>query len=308
VTAIDGGLAVAIAVALAAGLEVTVGEPPASLHPVAALGRVIERLDSRRFGTPRLVGTGYALAVPIGFAALAYAAVRLAASVPIRPATALVAGLVLWVTSSARMLVASGRSVIEASDEPNGEREALPALVGRETGDLSPELVRSAATESLAENLSDGLVGPLLAFVALSVVSLPAAGAGAAFLKAANTMDSMLGYPGSFGWASARLDDLLMFVPARLSAMLVAIAAGAPGAPLRARRYVHTPASPNAGWPMGTIAAALDVRLEKPGAYVLNDTAPYPTVADGREALAVIRRSAAIAYAAAIVFGGIRWL
>ena len=306
---IDPGIAVVVAVIVAAGLEAAVGEPPAESHPVALLGRVIGALEQRQFGVPKLAGTVYALAVPLACALAGYAVVWLTAATGIPLVAALAAGIVLWITTSVRMLTESAQRVIEASDgDIETAREALLALVGRETGGLSPELVRSAAVESLAENLSDGFIAPLLAFVLLSFVSLPAAAAGAAFVKGVNTMDSMLGYPGPFGWASARLDDAVMFVPARLSAVLLGLAAGDPDAPLRARRYAHKPASPNAGWPMGTIAAALNVRLEKPGAYILNDVANPPTVTDSREAIVAIHRGAAIAYAVAILVGVIRWL
>jgi adenosylcobinamide-phosphate synthase len=278
------------------------------VHPVALLGRAIEWLDGQRLGHPRITGTLQALAVPLGCALLAHAAVAgtTRASAPF--VAPLVAGAFLWLTSSVRLLVERAREVIEASDaDLDAAREALPALVGRDPTALSAELARSAAVESLAENLSDGLIAPLLAFVVCSFVSLPAAAAGAAFIKAANTMDSMLGYPGPFGWASARLDDLLMIVPARLSALLLALAASDPDA-LRARRHVRRTASPNAGWPMGVIAAALNVRLEKPGVHVLNDVASLPTVADGRAAIRTTKRAAIGAHALAIAVGVIRWL
>jgi adenosylcobinamide-phosphate synthase len=296
-----------VAVAVAAVLEAAVGEPPAEVHPVALLGRAIEWLETLQFGAPKLSGAAYALAVPTGCALLAYGVVAVAGrAAPL--AAAVAAGLVLWAASSVRLLLERGRAVIDASDgDVEAAREALPALAGRDPTSLSPELLRSAAVESLAENLSDGLVAPLGAFVVCSFVSVPAAAAAAAFVKGANTMDSMLGYPGAFGWGSARLDDLVMFVPARLSALLVAIAAGDPDA-LRARRYAHKPSSPNAGWPMGTIAAALTVRLEKPGVYVLNDVAALPTVADGRAAIRVVRRAAIGASALAATVGVVRWL
>jgi len=308
VTAFDPGLALVVSVAVAGGLETAIGEPPGAVHPVALLGRAVEPLEGHDVGVPRLAGTVYALAVPTACALFAYAAVTLAAlAVPI--AGALLAGLVLWVASSVRLLVESGRRVVDSSETDLGEaREALLALVGRDASELSPGLVRSAAVESLAENFSDGFLAPLSAFVALSFVSLPAAAAGAAFLKGANTMDSMFGYPGPFGWASARLDDLLMFVPARLSAPFLAVGAGDPEAPLRARRYAREPASPNAGWPMGTLAAALNVRLEKSGAYTLNGVADYPTVSAGHDAVDAIRRGAVLAYAAAAAVGVIWWL
>jgi adenosylcobinamide-phosphate synthase len=299
-------VAVPIAVALAAALEAVVGEPPEQYHPVALLGRAVAPLESSQFGPPRLAGAVYAVAVPTATAAAVYGAVRLLAAVP--PAAGAAAGLVLWVSTSLRLLLERGRAVLESSDDPERAREALPALVGRDVGSLSPGQVRSAAVESVAENFSDGFLAPLFAFSVFAFVSIPAAAAAAAFLKAANTMDSMFGYPGPFGWGSARLDDLLMFVPARLSALALALAAGDPGAPGRARRYTHKPASPNAGWPMGTLAAALYVTLEKPGAYVLNDLAGHPTVAEGHRALAVVRRAGVGAYALALLAGVVRWL
>ena len=304
---IDPGIALVVAVAVAAVLDTAIGEP-ARAHPVALLGRVIGWLEPRRFGLPRLVGTVYAVVIPVGYALLAYGIVWIVARGPALAAP-IAAGLVLWVSSSLRMLLESGRRVIEESEtDVDAARESLLALAGRDASTLSPELLRSAAVESLAENFSDGLVAPLSAFVALSFLSIPAAAAGAAFVKAVNTMDSMLGYPGPFGWGSARLDDLVMFVPARLSALCLGLGAGDPDAPFRARRYAHKPASPNAGWPMGTLAAALNVRLEKPGAYVLNDVANSPTVADGHDALAAVRRAALVAAAAAALVGVVRWL
>jgi len=307
-------LAAAAAVGLAAGLDWTLGEPPADYHPVALFGRVVGVAD-RSWPAPRLAGAVLAVALPAAAAGAVYGLLSaVAVALEGRPAVAAavlagLAGLALWSTSSLRFLLASGRRVLERSDtDPAAAREALPALVGRDPETMSPPLVRSAAVESLAENLSDGLVAPLLAFVALSVVSLPAAAAAATLVKAVNTMDSMVGYPGAFGWGSARLDDLVMVVPARLSALLLGIAAGDPEAPWRARRYARKPASPNAGWPMGTLAAALTVRLEKPGAYVLNDVAGLPTVADGEAALAAVRRAGVVTYILAAAVGVIRWL
>ena len=305
---IDPGLALLAAVSLSGTLEAAIGEPPGRYHPVVFLGAVIERLEVRSFGRPRLAGALYAVSVPIASAAAIYGLVGIAGTVhPI--AAAALAGVVLWLASSLRLLLESARRVIEASEtDTDAARDALLALVGRETGALSPTLVRSAAMESLAENLSDGLIAPLSAFFVLSFVSLPAAAAGAAFVKAVNTMDSMLGYPGPLGWGSARLDDLFMLLPARITAVLISLSAGDPDAPLRARRYAYKPASPNAGWPMGALAAALNVRLEKPDAYVLNDVAAEPTERDGVAAISVTKRTGALAYALVALAGVLRWL
>jgi adenosylcobinamide-phosphate synthase len=298
-------LAVVIAAGLALALDWTLREPPAEYHPVTLFGRVVELVD-REYRRPRLAGTALALVLPAAAALVVYGVLWLT-----RPwvVTGLVAGLLLWSTSSFRLLLdIAGRALVESETDIEAAREALPALVGRDVEELSSELVRSAAVESAAENLSDGLVAPLLAFGLLSAVSLPAAGAAAAYVKAVNTMDSMLGYPGAFGWGSARLDDLVMFVPARVTALLLAAVTGAPAAWWRARRYAETTDSPNAGWPMGTMAAALNVRLEKQGVYTLNEVADYPSISDGDDALLAVKRVGLVSYTLVALVGVIQWL
>jgi adenosylcobinamide-phosphate synthase len=110
-------------------------------------------------------------------------------------------------------------------------------------------------------------------------------------------MDSMLGYRSKpVGTASARLDDLVMWFPARLTALFLAAAALQPDSVGRARRWAGEPPSPNAGWPMATLAAALGVRLEKPGGYVLNPIASLPTVAESEAGVAVVRRAGWLAF------------
>ena len=304
----DVPLGITVAVGLAFALDWVLREPPADYHPVALFGRLVDRVEERSWNSPRAAGAVVAVGFPLAVAAVVYVPISATTGFPGIVAATL-AGLVLWASSSFRLLLDVGSHALEHSiTEPETTREALPALVGRDPSSLSPPEMRSAVVESLAENLSDGLVAPLLAFVVLSVVSLPAAAAGAVFVKAVNTTDSMVGYPGEFGWASARLDDAVMFVPARLTAVLLGPFAGDPEAPWRARRYADAPASPNAGWPMGTMAAALNVRLEKPGGYVLNDVADLPTVADGESAVAAVRRAGAATYVLAGTVGVVLWL
>jgi adenosylcobinamide-phosphate synthase len=137
-------------------------------------------------------------------------------------------------------------------------------------------------------------------------VSLPAAAAGAVWVKAVNTLDSMLGYPGkAHGTASARLDDAVAWLPARASAGLLALAAGDPGAPGRARAWLSGVPSPNSGWPMGTLAAALGTRLEKPGAYALPGGEDLPPAAVARRGVRLVARAGWIAWAGA---AALAWL
>jgi adenosylcobinamide-phosphate synthase len=290
------------AVGLAAALDALVGEVPAAIHPVALLGRVVAIFD-REWVAPRFAGSVVALALPLLVAVLAASVVSASAALsPLVPG--LVAALVLFVTTSLRLLLGEARAVVAlVEDDLATARVRLRSLAGRDASDLSAEEVRSAVIESLAENLADGLVAPLLAFVVLAPVSLAAAAGGAAWVKAVNTLDSMLGYPEKpHGWASARLDDLVMFLPARVSAVLLAVAAGQPDAAWRARKWARAPPSPNSGWPMATLAAALAVRLEKPGVYVLNELGRLPDTRAAERAIAVTRRAGVLAWAVTALF------
>jgi adenosylcobinamide-phosphate synthase len=292
------------AVALAAVLDAVLAEPPRPLHPVAWFGRAVAPLD-RAWPAPTPVSAAVALLFPLVAAAVAAAAVALAA-VASTTLGVVAAGLVLFVCLSLRMLLAEASSVVAAteSDLPTARRR-LRSLAGRDPTDLSAGAVRSAAVESLGENLADGLVAPLLAFgVAAALVAavaspsfvLPVAAGAAAWVKAVNTLDSMLGYRSKpVGRVPARLDDAVMFVPARAAAILLAVAAGRPRALVTARRAARAPPSPNSGWPMATLAAVLGVRLLKPGVYDL-DFGDLPTVAEAARASRVVRRAGVVSY------------
>ncbi|WP_251329524.1 adenosylcobinamide-phosphate synthase CbiB [Haloplanus pelagicus] len=283
--------AAAGSVALAAGLDRLVAEPPGSLHPVAWLGRALGPLD-RPWSRPRLVGAAMALAVPLVAAAVAAGGVALAARVDPFGGAA-VAGLVCFVCTSRRMLLDEARAVVAASERDlPAARERLRALAGRDADDLTAGEVRSAAVESAAENLADGLVAPLAGFALLAPTSLPLAAAAAAWIKAVNTLDSTFGYRSNpMGWAPARLDDVVMWAPARATAGLLALAGGAPGAVRSARLHARAPDSPNSGWPMATIATLLGVRLEKPGAYRLDGGPALPTRTDAERGVEVVGRA-----------------
>jgi adenosylcobinamide-phosphate synthase len=165
-----------------------------------------------------------------------------------------------------------------------GGREAVSHIVGRDPESLDEHGVARAAIESLVENFSDGVVAPAFYY---ALFGLP----GILVYKMANTLDSMIGHKTprylQFGWAAARFDDLLNLVPARLSGMLLAVAALAtPKArALPALRVMLRDAgkhhSPNAGWPEAATAGALDLALAGPRRYhgqIVND----PWLGDGR--------------------------
>jgi adenosylcobinamide-phosphate synthase len=300
-------LTTAALVGFALGLDRLVGEPPNAAHPVAWLGRLVGALDREWSDTARiqrLAGVGIALFVPLVPAVAAGGAVLAATAV--HPLVgALVAGIVLFLTSSLRMLLELTREVVAATEADfETARELVRGLVGRDASALSPAELRSAALESAAENLADGLVATVVPFALLAPISLPAAAAVAAWIKGVNTLDSMLGYPSKpHGTASARLDDLVMWLPARLTALAIALAAADLGTLARARRWARSPPSPNSGWPMATLACALSVRLRKPGVYDLNPDAALPALEDGERAVALVGRAALVAAGISIALG-----
>lgn len=291
-------------IGLAFSLDILFGEPPTAFHPVAWFGRLVDGLD-RQWSTTarrqRLVGVGIAAAAPLVPATVAGATVIAAAA--LNPmAEGIAAALVLYSTTSLRSLLELTANVVRATDGDGARaRELVVGLVGRDVSTLSPCELRSAALESAAENLADGLVASLLAFSALAPISLPVAAAVAAWIKGVNTLDSMLGYPSKpIGTASARLDDLVMYLPARIAAVTIAVAAANPLVLRRAGQWARVPPSPNSGWPMATLACAMDVRLEKPSTYVLNSEAELPTLAEGERGVALVTSAAIVSVLVAV--------
>ena len=292
----------ALTVLLAGLLDVACGEPPNALHPVAWLGRLVALLERR---APRgrlraelaygvlvvVVATAAAAAVGLG---LAYGLARLPWWL------ALPAGAVaLKVSFSLRGLVGAGRVVQRAlGTDDDAARAGLLALVSR-SRDLTPPQVASAAIESLAENLSDSVVAPLLFYV---VLGLP----GALAYRAVNTLDAMIGYHGRYeylGKVAARLDDVANLVPARLTGLLIVAFAGLRGrgraalAALRDERRLSS--SPNKLWTIAPMAAALGVRLEKPGTYAVGPGDRPPTAETIGAAAVLVWAGGAVALAAA---------
>ena len=182
---------------------------------------------------------------------------------------------------------------LESGNLPEARRLLGWHLVSRDTAHLSASEVAGAAIESLAENLSDSVVAPLLAY---RLGGLPLA----ALYRLCNTADAMWGYRTPdleyAGKVAARADDLLNFWPARLTALCALVASGGKGALIWRRDYART-ASPNAGHPLSAFAGALNVRLDKRGAYVLNPSGRAATAQDLRAALRLARRTFAVAAA-----------
>lgn len=164
-------------------------------------------------------------------------------------------------------------------------RARLAWLVSRDVTTLDAAQVRESAIETLAENLNDSVVAPLFWF---AVAGLP----GAALYRFANTADAMWGYLGErhgrdWTWAgkwAARADDVLSWVPARITAVLI-LAQGKLGLLRHLSAQARLTPSPNSGWPMAAMALALDVHLAKSGVYTLHPTGRSPQAADTAQAL-----------------------
>jgi adenosylcobinamide-phosphate synthase len=294
--ALEEGAAVLVALGLDA-----LGEPPAPWHPVVWYGKLIQRL-ARAAPQGRILQSLYGvvmlmLAAPAAFlpaAIVHWLAKRVRAEAihrggPCRGLIlyALMEGMGLKPFFALRMLAEAGRSVrlsLEQGDLP-AARHALQSLVSRDRSELTAELAGAAAIESLAENLSDSIVAPLLYY---TLFGLP----GAAAYRLFNTFDSMVGYHSQYeylGKAAARLDDVLNALPARLTALLIiALAPLFGGNRLKAwqiwRRDARRTASPNAGHPMAAAAGALGLQLEKVGHYSLGDDDKTITTSSVRQA------------------------
>lgn len=295
-----------IAMLVALGIEAVLGWPGALYHrcghPVTWLGALIAALDRRwNCGGRRRLKGAAAAALVIGLAGAAGALVQ--AVLPAGICGAVLAGVVAWPLVAARSLhdhVAAVARPLAAGDL-EGARAAVAMIVGRDPLALDEPGVARAALESLAENASDGVIAPLFWG---AVAGLP----GIAAYKAINTLDSMIGHRtarhGDFGWAAARIDDVANLIPARLTALLVALAGGRFRTAWRVvQRDARHHRSPNGGWPEAAMAGALGVRLSGPRIYAdrvaaepwLNAGAGDPGAAELWRGLAVYRRAVALA-------------
>ena len=241
-------------------------------HPVVLIGRAIDALERRlrRAGdTParerRMGGVLITLLTAAGLAGGWLLQTALLAL----PLGWLWLGLVMSTLLAQKSLVDHvGAVAVALQRDVAAGRLAVARIVGRDTAALDGPAIGRAATESLAENLSDGVIAPL--FWAL-LLGLP----GILAYKIVNTADSMIGHKTPrhlhFGRAAARLDDALNWLPARLTASLVIVAASCTGTAREAWRITRRDArlhrSPNAGWPEAAMAGALDIRLSGPRVY-----------------------------------------
>jgi adenosylcobinamide-phosphate synthase len=299
---------------LALVIEAVLGYPPALLrtvgHPVTWVGALIDTLE-RRFNRAnvsvrarRLAGLAVLLTAVALAAATAFAVER---ALFLLPFGTIAVGLLASTLLAQRSLHDHVARVACALDDDglDAARAAVTHIVGRDPDALDEAGVARAAIESLAENFSDGVVAPVF-WTALGGLA-----AGMAY-KTINTADSMLGHRtkrlAAFGWAAARLDDLVNLPASRLTCLLLVAAAGltpsasAAGSLRAVRRDARRHRSPNAGYPEAAMAGALGLALAGPRIYagtlvddaVMGDGRRDATAADIRAALALYRRADAL--------------
>ncbi|MCF1708063.1 adenosylcobinamide-phosphate synthase CbiB [Tabrizicola sp. J26] len=244
-------------------LDGALGEPRAIWsrlpHPAVLMGRAVGWADKAFNEGENRRRNG--ILTMAGLAVGAWALGKVIAELPLGP---------LWQVLIAAILLAQ-RSLVEHVQAVadalrlslNDGRRAVARIVGRDTANMDEPAVARAAIESAAENLSDGVIAPAFWFL---IAGLP----GLLVYKITNTADSMIGHRTprheEFGWAAARFDDLLNWIPARLTAVLIAVSHGwfNPD-PIRRDAGLHR--SPNAGWPEAAMAVVLDVALSGPRSY-----------------------------------------
>lgn len=283
-----------VAASCALILDRLVGDPAWLIrrigHPVIWIGRLIGWLEgalNKQATQPargRLLGLLALLLVLLPVAAISGAVAMLLAALPLG---AVITGVLAAVLLCQRSLALHVQQVSDGLHHQLASgRAALAHLVGRDVTALDASDVTKGAVESLAENTADGIVAPLFW---LLLAGLP----GIAVYKAINTADSMIGHRSlrhrHFGWAAARLDDLVNLPGSRLTALLFVIAAffcdGRPAAAWRATwRDARRHLSPNAGWPEAAMAGALGLQLGGPRSYA-GETVDLAFMGDGRRSL-----------------------
>ena len=246
---------------LAWGLDRWLGDPAWLPHPVVGFGKLISGGEKRLNKGKGSVWKGALLA--IGLVAAVYLSATLIPRFTIVGCA--INALFIFYCLAGTTLVREVRMVFEAVDRSLEEgRQQVARIVGRDTSELSAQEVRTAALETLAENLSDGVIAPLFWYLLLGVPGMLA-------YKMVNTLDSMIGYRNEryllFGRVAARIDDVANYIPARLTALIMVLMSGR----LSLLRFVwkqgRQHASPNSGYPEAALAGILNCRFGGPHNY-----------------------------------------
>lgn len=298
-----------IQIAVAFLIDIAIGDPQWSYHPVRLIGRFIEQTEFvlRKFSLPeRMSGILLTLIVVMGTYLAIFSVISIAKQG--RFFFEIIIGTVcIYFTISVRSLADEARKIMACLRENDviRARQTLSLIVGRDTAHLTEEQIVRACVETVAEGSVDGVVSPLF----YSFLGGPA---GAMAYRAVNTLDSMVGYKNDkyirFGWASAHFDDAANYIPARISAVLIPVASFLCGSGfLRSLRIAFRDGrkheSPNSGIPEAAMAGALGVQLGGPSAYQ-GDVVDKPLIGDARNQLSLksIDHAVKILYITSLLF------
>ena len=244
-------------------MDLWLGDPMQLPHPVVGFGKLIakgERTWNKGKGR-QWKGALVAIALVVGTYVVSACLLGLLPGV----LHTLASALLIFYCLAGTTLIREVREVFRAVDRSLEEgRMQVARIVGRDTSELSAQEVRTAALETLAENLSDGVIAPLFWYALLGVPGMMA-------YKMVNTLDSMIGYRNErykdFGCFAARLDDVANYLPARLTALLMVLASGRISLVKFVWKYGDQHASPNSGYPEAALAGILDCRFGGPHNY-----------------------------------------
>lgn len=286
-------------------LDIVFGDPEGIPHPVTIMGKWIQRVYSFVLNRPRekqkMLGIFAALFNSLAIFIFTLLVIRL---LPPTLST-LTTIYILYTSLAAKTLAKEAKGVMTALNSSLSEgRIQLSRIVGRETASLSEREIIQATVETVSENTSDGIVAPLF----YGILFGPA---GAFTYKMINTMDSMVGYRneryGEAGFGAAKLDDIVNFIPARLTALLFCVVSGSADGlkqGLQSVKEFHSAhLSPNAGWPEAAVAGILGIELGGGhfyfGEYVEKPTIGYPTKEPERKD---IRRAVNLMWRVTVLF------
>ena len=278
-------------------LDLLLGDPMWLPHPVVAFGKAISFCEHRlNKGSHRRLKGGITT-ISLIILTFLITCVILHLTSPVVWLEIAIQTILIFFCLAGTTLIREVRMVFKAVDESlEAGRRQVARIVGRDTANLSAQEIRTAALETLAENLSDGVVAPLFWYAILGVPGMMA-------YKMVNTLDSMIGYKSEryhqFGMVAAKIDDFANYIPARLTALLMILVAGKPRLIRFVLRYGPQHASPNSGYPEAALAGILDCRFGGTHDY-FGETVYKPyigirhrdfTTADVRIATAINRRT-----------------
>ena len=241
-------------------LDALIGDPAWLPHPVVGMGKLIGGAEKAlNHGARRMLKGALAAIILIAFTYLLFFFLTHWLYVLNRWAGICFEALMVFCFLAGKTLIREVRMVFQAVDESLDKgRAQLARIVGRDTAQLDAQEIRTAALETLAENLSDGVIAPLFWYMLLGIPGMAA-------YKMINTLDSMIGYKTDrykdFGCWAAHIDDIANWGPARLTALLMVLVAGRPGLLGFVHKYGRQHASPNSGYPESALAGILDCRF-----------------------------------------------